>query len=107
VTTNGLVASWAFPGLTRVEVSGTTATATAGNDYWATNGAATLLTAPAAADGDEFAFTPVNGLFTNAIDFGAATVRGPAGTASGVITLTLGARMHVKYSSTLSQWVML
>ena len=94
-------------GLTRVLVAGTAQAATAGNDYWATNVAATALTAPAAVDGAEFAFTPANGLLTNTIDFGAATVRGPAGTATGIVTLTLGLSMHVKYSSTLSKWVLL
>lgn len=94
-------------GLTRVEVSGTTQTALAGYDYWLENVAATAVTAPASVDGAKFAVTPANGLKTNTIDFGAATVRGPNGTATGVITIDLGARMEFIYSSTISQWVML
>lgn len=94
-------------GLTKFEIVGTTQAAVSGKDYWAINPAATLLTAPAPVDGAEFAFTPANGKFNNAVDFGAATVRGPAGTATGIVTLTLGLRMYCKYSSTLGQWVML
>jgi len=93
--------------LTKVEVSGTTQTATSGNDYFLGNVSLTAVTAPASADGAHFAVTPGNGLLTNTIDFGAATVRGPAGTASGVITINLGARMEFIYSSTLSKWVLL
>lgn len=94
--------------LLRKEVIGTAQAGAVGYDYWAINAAATVLTLPAApADGDEMAFTPANGLKTNAIDSGAITVRGPAGTASGVITLDLGVRMQLKYSATLTLWVML
>jgi len=92
-------------GLTRVQVSGTTQAATAGNDYWAENVAATTLTAPTTADGAKFAYTPANGLLTNTIDFGATTVRGPAGTVTGTLTLDLGLRMEFEYSTTLTQWV--
>jgi len=93
--------------LAKVEVSGTTQTATSGNDYFLGNVSLTAVTAPASVDGAHFAVTPGNGLLTNTIDFGAATVRGPAGTASGVITINLGARMEFIYSSTLSKWVLL
>ena len=92
--------------LTRVEVSGTTQAATNGNDYWLENVALTAVTAPAATNNFHFSVTPANGLFTNTIDFGAATVRGYAGTATGVITIDLGAPMEFIYSSTLSQWVL-
>lgn len=94
-------------GLVRVEVSATTQIAIPGRDYWLENVAATAVTAPTVADGAHFAVTPANGLKTNTIDFGAATVRGPNGTATGIITIDLGARMEFIYSSTLSQWVML
>jgi len=94
--------------LTRVEVSGTTQACAAGNEYWAENVAATAFTAPSSpADGARFAVTPVNGLLTNTIDFGAATVRGPGGTVTGVLTLDLGARMEFVYSSTLTKWMSL
>ncbi|OGT54238.1 MAG: hypothetical protein A3E01_00175 [Gammaproteobacteria bacterium RIFCSPHIGHO2_12_FULL_63_22] len=94
-------------GLTTTVVSGTTQTASTGTRYLLSNVAATAVTAPTAADGAEFEVVPVNGLFTNTLDFGSDTVRGPNGTATGVITLNLGAPLHVIYSSTLSKWVML
>ena len=93
--------------LVRVEVAGTTQTATTGNDYWLENVALCAVTAPASTDGYHFKVTPANGLLTNTIDFGAATVRGPASTLTGVITLNLGVPMEFTYSSTLSQWVVL
>lgn len=92
--------------LPRTEVSGTTQTAVANVDYWLENVAATAVTANASpVDGERFAVTPANGLTTNAIDFASATVRGPAGTVTGVLTLNFGARMEFKYSITLNQWV--
>ena len=92
--------------LPRTEVSGTTQTAAANVDYWLENVAATAVTANASpVDGERFAVTPANGLLSNTIDFGAATVRGPAGTVTGVLTLNLGARMEFRYSTTLSKWV--
>lgn len=94
-------------GLIRVEVSGTSQTAIAGNDYFLENVASTAVTAPASVDGARFAVTPGNGVKTNTVDFGAAVVRGPNATASGVITIDLGARMEFIYSSTLSKWVLL
>ncbi|MFZ2309594.1 MAG: hypothetical protein WAW73_19640 [Rhodoferax sp.] len=94
--------------LTRVEVSGTTQTCADGYEYWAENAGATAFTANASpVDGERFAVVPVNGLFTNTIDFGSATVRGPAGTVTGVLTLNLGARMEFRYSTTLFKWVVL
>ncbi len=93
--------------LARVEVSGTTQTATTGNDYWLENVAVTAVTAPASTDTYRFKVTPANGLLTNTIDFGAATVRGPAGTMTGILTMELGLPMDFEYSSTLSQWVWL
>lgn len=93
-------------GLPITEVSGTTQTAAAYVDYWLGNVAATAVTANASpVDGERFAVTPVNGLLTNTIDFGSATVRGPAGTVTGVLTLNMGARMEFKYSTTLTKWV--
>ncbi len=94
-------------GLIRVEVSGTTQAAVAGNDYWLENVALCAVTAPAAVDGARFAVTPANGLKTNTVDFGAATVRGPAGIATGVVTLDLGARMECFYSAAIAKWVLL
>ena len=92
--------------LPRTEVSGTTQTAAANVDYWLENVAATAVTANASpVDGERFAVTPANSLYTNTIDFGSATVRGPAGTVTGVLTLNLGARMEFKYSTTLTKWV--
>ena len=109
LTTNGGSASWAaLPNLVRQNVAGTTQTAIAGNDYWLNNGAATAVTLPVSpADLDEIAITPANGLLTNTVDSGAVNVRGPAATASGVITLNMGARMQLKYSSTVACWVMI
>jgi|DEB19_MinimDraft_2_1074335.scaffolds.fasta_scaffold02843_4 hypothetical protein len=106
IRTDGTNATWGDV-LARVDVSGTTQTATAGNDYWLTNVAATAVTAPTGVDGKRFAVTPANGLMTNTVDFGAATVRGPSTTATGVITINLGARMEFVYSSTISKWVLL
>ncbi len=94
-------------GLTRVEVSPTTQTATTGNDYWLENVAATAVTAPASTNAYRFKVTPANGLLTNTIDFGAATVRGPAGTMTGILNMELGLPMEFEYSSTLTQWVWL
>lgn len=91
--------------LPRTEVSGTTHTAVANEDCWLENVAATAVTAPSLADARRFAVTPANGLTTNTINFGSATVRGPAGTVTGTLTLNLGARMEFYGSSTLNQWV--
>lgn len=89
------------------KVSGTSQAAASGRDYFLENVAATAVTAPSAVDGAEFAVTPANGLLTNTVDFGAATVQGPSGALTGVVTLDLGARLQVKYSSTISKWVVL
>ena len=87
-------------------VVGTSQSGVAGNDYWATNVAATTLTLPVSpADGDEIAFTPANGLITNQIDSGTVLVKGPNSTAVGVFPLDLGARMQLKYSSTVTAWM--
>lgn len=100
--------AWVGQGLTRIELTTVAATAEGGNDYWAENVGATVLTAPATAvDGMEFALTPANGLLTNSIDFGAGTVKGPAGSVTGVVTLNLGVSMRLKYSSNLAAWVVL
>ena len=106
IRTDGTNATWGDV-LAITNVSGTTQTAVSGSEYLLSNVAATAVTAPTAVDGVRFAVTPVNGLTTNTVDFGAATVRGPSGTTTGVITLDLGQRLEVIYSSTLSKWVIL
>lgn len=105
IKSDGANASWQAEGLARVLIAGTTQTATSGSDYWATNAAATALTAPASTDGAKFAYTPANGLRTNTINFGAAVVQGPAGTETGVLTLDLGLRMEFEYAVALAKWV--
>lgn len=94
-------------GLEKKDVPTTSVTAVAGNDYHLNNPALTAVTAPAAVDGAHFAVTPANGLLTNTINFGAAIVRGPAGTATGTFQIDLGARMEFIYSSAISHWVLL
>lgn len=93
--------------MARFKVSGTTQTAVSGFDYLLENASATAVTAPAAVDGAEFAVTPANGLLTNAVDFGASSVIGPGASMSGVVTLDRGSRLRVKYSSTISKWVVM
>lgn len=92
-------------GLTNVHVTTTTVTAVTGNNYLL-EGAACAVTAPSGVDGARFKVTPSNGLATNTILFGAATVRGPGGTLTGTVTLDSGMPMDVMYSTTISQWVM-
>ena len=104
IRTDGTNATWGDV-LSRVDVTGTTHIAVNGTDSWLENVALTAVTAPTATDGRRFAVTPANGLKTNTIDFGAVTVLGPNGSASGVITIDLGARMEFLYSATLSKWV--
>lgn len=82
-------------GLPIVNVSGTTQTAVSGNHYVLNNVAATAVTAPTPVAGAQLMITPNNGLFTNTVDFGANTCSGPAGTATGVITLNAGATMQL------------
>jgi hypothetical protein len=61
VRTNGTTASWQYPYLTRVAVTGTTQTAVAGNAYQLQNAAVTTLTLPASpADGDVVGAFAVN-----------------------------------------------
>lgn len=92
-------------GLTNVHVTTTTVTAAAGNNYLL-EGAACAVTMPAGVDGYRIKITPANGLATNTVLFGAATLRGPSGTLTGTVTLDNGAAMDAMYSSTTSQWVM-
>lgn len=100
--------NWAPLGFLRsVTVTGTTHTSVAGTRAILANVAATAVTAPSAVDGAEFEVVPGNGLRTNAIDFGAKTVQGPAGSASGVITLDAGAPLRARFNSTLDKWVLL
>lgn len=106
IRTDGTNATWGDV-LSITNVSGTTQTAISGSEYLLSNVAATAVTAPAGVDGHRFAVTPVNGLTTNTVDFGAATVQGPSASTTGVITLDLGQRLEVSYSSTLSKWVIL
>lgn len=92
-------------GLVNVHVTTTTVTAVAGNNYLL-EGAACAVTMPTGVDGSRIKITPSNGLATNTVLFGAATVRGPGGTLTGTVTLDSGMPMDVLYSSTTSQWVM-
>lgn len=99
--------NWAPLGWLRtVHVPGTTATAAPGVCLYLENPAASVVTAPSAVEGAEFAVVPVNGLRTNTVDFGTATIIGPAGSASGVITLDLGP-LKAKFSSNINKWVAL
>lgn len=108
VTTNGTTASWAAAGLANVTVTLTTQTCAVNNAYLLTNVALTACTAPGLpADGDKFAVYPANGLLTNTLDFGAASVIGPGGTITGVLTLNPAAPMTFMYSTTLLKWVVL
>lgn len=68
VYTNGSAASWRFPYLFPVSVTGTSQTAVAGNSYRLQNVAATTLTLPASpSDGDVVGVYAVNLLQTNVI----------------------------------------
>lgn len=68
VTTDGTSASWRFPYLFPVSVTGTSQTAVAGNSYRLQNVAATTLTLPASpSDGDVVGVYAVNLLQTNVI----------------------------------------
>lgn len=96
-----------LPEVVTVPVTGTTHTAVAGTRVMLTNAAATAVTAPSPVEGAEFETVPANGLRTNTVDFGAKTVQGPAGSASGVITLDAGAPLRARFNSTLDKWVML
>jgi len=88
-------------------VSGTTQACASGYRYLLTNVAATACTAPAAVDQAEFCVIPANGLATNTVNFGAATVLGPNGqTLTGVMTLDVGP-LRAKYFSTLTKWVVM
>jgi len=65
---NGVTAGWVYPYLPIVDVTGTSATATASNRYRLKNVAATTLTLPASpSDGDIVAVNVLNGLATNVI----------------------------------------
>lgn len=92
-------------GLTVVPVALTSQTATAGNNYVLTNVAATAVTLPTVfAAGDVVRVTPTNGLYTNTVDAGSATVYGRVGSVTGIITLNLGAAMDFTAISTTA-WV--
>lgn len=100
--------NWAPQGWLRtITVTGTTHTAARGTRVILTNAAATSVTAPSAVEGAEFEVVPVNGLRTNSVDFGAKTLTGPAGSASGVITLDVGAPLRARFNSNLNKWVAL
>lgn len=89
-------------------VTGTTQVCAVNNAYILTNVAATACTAPATpANFDLFRVLPGNGLLTNTIDFGAATVRGPASDVTGVLTLNPAVALTFMYSTTLLKWVVL
>jgi len=71
-----------------VVVTATTATAIANRHYLLTNAAASAVTLPTApGEGDTIWITCANNRVDNVLDAGENTVTGPAGTASGIITL--------------------
>ena len=107
IRTDGATASWQYPGLVVVPVSGTTQTAVAGNHYVLNNVAATALAMPTTlVAGDPVMISPNNGLLTNTVDFGAKTVRFGANTMTGVVTLDLGTTMElVAIDTTTWMWV--
>lgn len=96
-----------LPEVVTTTVTATTHTAVDGTRAILTNVAATAVTAPSPVEGAEFEVIPANGLYTNTVDFGAKTVQGPVGSASGVITLDAGASLRARFNSTLDKWVML
>lgn len=96
-----------LPEVVTVDVTGTTHSAAAGTRAVLTNPAGCAVTAPSPVEGAEFEVVPANGLYTNTVDFGAKTVQGPAGSASGVITLDAGLPLRARFNSTLDKWVML
>lgn len=100
-------------GLVKVEVATASVTAVSGNHYFLIGVTGAPLSAQAVvlsatpADGDEIKISPANGLLTNSFDLGAKPVRGPAISASGVITIDIAAPVHLKFISSLNQWEML
>lgn len=92
--------------LTKVEESGATRTATAGNDYWLTGPACAVTVNATPVDSEEFCVTPANGLTTNTILFGAATAQGYYQSTTGTVTMNPAFPMTWKWSSTLSKWVL-
>ena len=106
VTTTGSVASFAYPVLTMLQVTATTQNAVAGEDYLLTNAALTTVTAPASPlNNDVFSVTALNGLYTNVVNFGSASVVSAAGTITGAMTLDLGFGVFI-YKTELGKWVM-
>ena len=107
ITSNGTTASWAYPFLKTVNVVNTTQAMTPGNEYLLSNVLATILTAPALpSEGDAFAVTVLNGVYTNTIAFGAQSVIGFSGvTITGNLELDQGGGLFI-YSSSLGKWVM-
>lgn len=96
----------AAPGL--VPVTGTSQAMIAGKHYVFQNIAAsagTLPTAPVA--GDTIYITVGNGLLTNTFDVGTKTLRGPAASATGVITMNKGGTVQLRYVDDTTMWVML
>lgn len=111
VGTSWVIAAASTPGISGslpvTTVSGTTQTAVAGNHYVLNNVAATAVTMPTTlVVGDPITISPNNGLYTNTVDFGVKTVRGHAGTATGVVTLDAGATMQLVAIDTTT-WRML
>jgi len=92
--------------LTKVEVAGTTQAASAGNDYWPTGAACAVTVNATPVDAERFRVTPANGLSTNTILFGAATVQGYALSTTGTITMNPPLPMTFQWSSTISKWVL-
>lgn len=105
--TDGSATAWQWCDLPTAIVSGTSGAVAAGYRHVLTNAAATAVTAPATpADGDPLEIVVGNALTTNTLDLGAKTVIGPAGQASGVITLNARVPFRIVYSSSLGKWVM-
>lgn len=87
--------------LSVVAVTGTTVTATAGNQYILKNVAATAVDMTAALVADQlFQVTPANGLKTNTINLGTNTVIGPAANVTGILTLDSGKSITLRAIST-------
>lgn len=105
IRTDGASASWGFPVTTHV--AGTTVTAAAGDNLSLENVAATAVTANAApADEEEFSVAANNGLRTNTVDFGAKTVRGPAGSLNIITLDTPYIPWRFKFFTTDNVWVL-
>lgn len=104
-----IVGSGDISGLNLNIVSGTSVTAVAGNHYVLTNVATTTVTMPTTGlSGDTVIWiTPRNDLYTNVVDFGSLTVRGPGGSVTGALTLDQRAPLQVRYIDGTVNWIIL